>query len=1101
VSGAAGHGARRPLRVLAGWLVVVAALTVIGLGVEDKLSPSTLRVPGTESARGAELLADSFGESVPFAILLRGPADEIDRQGPRLVEALRERDDASVLSPWDRGRGLEQLRPRPRAALVAADVEASLAEAADFAVDDVRGVIDATIHPPVEADLTGYAVVGTALEDASVSATRQAQLIAAPFLIVVLLLVFRSPLAALIPLLIGGATVLSARGILALGTGVIEIDALAVGVASMMGLALGVDYALLLVSRHREELAAGVDPEHAAATTRATAGRTVLFAGGTLAAAMAVAALAAPGELLVSLAASVTLVSALAVLIAMSAGPALLVVAGPHLDRWMIGAPGGEGRLGVIAGHVLRRPAVVAGAVLAFLLLLATPVLALQTGPPTVGALPEDDPNRQSFERVEREVGGGWSAPFTVVVVSEGEPVTAPSRLERMEDWQNEIAADEAVRAVVGPGQISRRLDPLRDGAVELEERRQELADARRELDRLAAGLAEASAGIGELRAGIGEAARGGAELAAGASRAAIGAVRLARGLDEAREGAAAAREAIGRLRRGSERLAAGARRAADGAREVRAGVAETRRAARRQLQPGAEELAEGLEEGAGELERLREPAQEAEEQLDRAFDALAERMSIGRADPAYPEALEAVGRAYGAVTGREPLTGAAVVPGYDGLDRELARAVARLREAADGAERLARGIRRAARGLERVEGGAVRLERGVRELAAGAERLAAGIAELQAGSGGLAAGLATLADGARALAEGVGELERGAAELGAGIGEGEAAMAELERELGNAAIEVRRFEPRLASSERQLRSVQRRTPQLFESGYTFLAVLDGAQEEERRMAAQAIDLEGGGTAARFLVVARHPPNTEPTDGLHERLSRTVDQLGEEHPNDAAVTGGAAQLTDYDRATSERMPLMVLALCVVTYLLLIPILRALLLPLIAVALNLLTVGVAFGVLTVLFTLLPGEPLGGPGFINAVTAAGVFGVIFGLSIDYEVFLLARMREGYLASGDREGAIQYGIERTGRVITGAAAIMAAVFLAFSTADVATLRQFGIGLTVAVLLDATVVRLLLLPALMRLGGNATWWMPRWLDRLLPDVDLEPPARPAAS
>jgi putative drug exporter of the RND superfamily len=1101
VNDAARSGNRRPRRVLAAWIAVVGALAVIGLGVEDRLTPSTLRVPGTESARGAELLADSFGESVPFAILLRGPADGIDRQGPRLVEALRARGDASVLSPWDRGRGLEQLRPRPGAALVAADIEATLEEADDFVVDDVRAVIDATIRSPVEADLTGYAVVGSALEEASVSATRQAELIAAPVLIIVLLLVFRSPLAALIPLLIGGATVLTARGLLAVGSSWIDIDALAVGVASMMGLALGVDYALLLVSRHREELGSGANPERATAITQATAGRTVIFAGGTLAAAMAVAAVVAPGDLLVSLAASVALVGVVAVVIATSAGPALLLVAGANLDRWMIGGSEGRGRLAAAAGHVLRRPAVVASAVLALLLVLAAPVLALETGPPNVRALPEDDPTRQAFERVEREVSGGWSAPFTVVVVGEGEPVIEPSRLERMQDWQDEIANDDAVQAIVGPGQISRRLDPLRDGAEEMEEARQELASGRRELGRLASGLAEGAAGIEELRDGLSQAARGSSELAAGAARAAGGAARLAAGLSQARAAAAAARDAIGELREGSERLASEARRAASGARELRRGIADARRAARRELAPGAEELAEGLDEGAGELERLREPAQEAEAELERAFDALAEQMTIGRTDPAYPEALGAVARAYGAVTGREPFSGTPVVPGYQGLDRELAQAVARLREATAGAERLARGIRRAARGLERLERGADRLGDGVDELADGADRLAAGIAELEDGSAELGDGLATLAAGARELTAGLDELERGAGELATGLQEGDAGMAELERELGRASIEVRRFEPRLASNERQLRRVQRRTPRLFESGYTFLAALDGARPTERQQARQAIDLDGGGTAARFLVVPAEPPNTEPTDRLHARLSETIAGLAAEHENESAVAGGAAQLTDYERASSERLPLMALALCVVTYLLLVPILRALLLPLIAVALNLLTVGVAFGVLTVLFTLLPGEPLGGPGNINAVTAAGVFGVTFGLSIDYEVFLLARMREGYLRSDDNDEAIRYGIERTGRVITGAAAIMAAVFLAFSTADVSTLRQFGIGLTVAVLLDATVVRLLLLPALMRLGGRATWWIPRWLDRVLPDVDVEPSSRPVAA
>jgi RND superfamily putative drug exporter len=117
---------------------------------------------------------------------------------------------------------------------------------------------------------------------------------------------------------------------------------------------------------------------------------------------------------------------------------------------------------------------------------------------------------------------------------------------------------------------------------------------------------------------------------------------------------------------------------------------------------------------------------------------------------------------------------------------------------------------------------------------------------------------------------------------------------------------------------------------------------------------------------------------------------------------------------------------------------------------------------------------------------------IFGIVFGLSIDYAVFLLSRMREHYDRSGDNAAAIEYGLDKTARVITGAAAIMMAVFIAFGTASIAGLSQLGIGLTIAVLLDATVVRIVLLPALMLLIGDRVWWLPRWMGRVLPKFEV---------
>jgi RND superfamily putative drug exporter len=173
------------------------------------------------------------------------------------------------------------------------------------------------------------------------------------------------------------------------------------------------------------------------------------------------------------------------------------------------------------------------------------------------------------------------------------------------------------------------------------------------------------------------------------------------------------------------------------------------------------------------------------------------------------------------------------------------------------------------------------------------------------------------------------------------------------------------------------------------------------------------------------------------------------------------------------------MGLLILALAGVTYLVLVGVLRSLLLPALAVGLNLLTVAAAFGVLVLLFE--GSAPLGGPGFLDAIMVSGVFSIVFGLSIDYEVFLLARMREGYALTGTTDGAIAYGLRHTAGVVTGAALIMTGVFVAFALSPIASMRQLGVGLTVAVLIDATLVRLVLLPAAIRLCGRASWWFPR--------------------
>jgi uncharacterized membrane protein YdfJ with MMPL/SSD domain len=182
-----------------------------------------------------------------------------------------------------------------------------------------------------------------------------------------------------------------------------------------------------------------------------------------------------------------------------------------------------------------------------------------------------------------------------------------------------------------------------------------------------------------------------------------------------------------------------------------------------------------------------------------------------------------------------------------------------------------------------------------------------------------------------------------------------------------------------------------------------------------------------------------------------------------------------------------KMLLVILAACYGVLLLL---LRSVLLPLKAVLMNLLSVGAAYGVLVAVFQWgwLDWAGYNSPGYIETIVPALVLAVTFGLSMDYEVFLLTRVRERWLEHGDNERAVAEGLVRSARIITSAALVMVAVFFAFVVAGAPSLKELGTGLGVAILLDATLVRLLIVPAAMRLLGEWNWWLPSVLSRRLP-------------
>jgi putative drug exporter of the RND superfamily len=214
------------------------------------------------------------------------------------------------------------------------------------------------------------------------------------------------------------------------------------------------------------------------------------------------------------------------------------------------------------------------------------------------------------------------------------------------------------------------------------------------------------------------------------------------------------------------------------------------------------------------------------------------------------------------------------------------------------------------------------------------------------------------------------------------------------------------------------------------------------------------------------------------------------------------VGGTTAATVDFADAVAARLPLFVLVVVGLSALLLLTVFRSVLIPVKAALLNLLSVGASLGALTLVFQ---NGVLGGllgvePGPIEAFVPVLIFAIAFGLSMDYEIFLLSRMHEEWERSRDAPRAIREGMATTGRIVTAAAAIMVVVFASFLLDPGRMLKQFGLGLAVAVLLDAVVIRCLIVPAVMQLFGARAWWLPAWLDRRLPRLALEhaPPREP---
>jgi RND superfamily putative drug exporter len=251
------------------------------------------------------------------------------------------------------------------------------------------------------------------------------------------------------------------------------------------------------------------------------------------------------------------------------------------------------------------------------------------------------------------------------------------------------------------------------------------------------------------------------------------------------------------------------------------------------------------------------------------------------------------------------------------------------------------------------------------------------------------------------------------------------------------------------------------------------------------------------GSAAILTVIPTTSPQDEATSELVERLRDDLIPNALAGTGVTALVGGVnAALEDQSEYITDRMPIFIIGVLGLSFLLLLVAFHSPLIALKAGVMNLLSVSAAYGVMTLV---AQGGPVGELiGIDHEVPIAPfmpvmMFAILFGLSMDYEVFLISRIREEYLKDGDTRRAVADGLAKTARVITAAAAIMVVVFLAFVASPEVFLKLFGIGLASAIFLDATLVRMVLVPAVMQLLGPRNWWIPDWLERMLPRIDVE--------
>jgi uncharacterized membrane protein YdfJ with MMPL/SSD domain len=975
---------RRRWVVLLVWACLVGVVGVGWVTLGARTS-NDIRLPGTETQAATDFLAEEFspqqnGQSnvvfhTPAGTVFDTAARRAIKESVRRMKAVP--DVTSVTSPYTRGA---------RQLLISEDETTAVAQVlmgidAGAVTKDVANEVLEAAAPARDAGIQVEAggVLGVRLAEEH---SRRSEAIGLAVGIVILAVTFGALVAAGMPILTAMVALLVGLGLIGLLGHVTDIPVVAPTLATMLGLGVGIDYALFIVFRYRDELHAGADVHTAVATAMATSGTAVVFAGVTVIIAL-LSLLVARVPLLGTMGTTSALAVFVSMITAITFLPAVLSLVGRRIDALRLPwrrhseAPvHGENVWARWAGAVIRHPWISLVASLAVLLPLAAPTLTLILGQEDIGSWPPSTSLRRANDLVAEGLGPGANGRL-LVATRFSPPAEASEEYTRMNHRAEGLARD----LEKGAKQLERQ-------GKALERRRNALEDEQAALERQAAALSA--------------------------------------------EKAALEAQAAPLVARKDDLLGKKERLLAEKARLEERGDALAAQGAALEKQ-GAALAAQG---------------QKVQQQI------VVVQTQIGQTtDPAELQRLQ------------------------EQLASLLAEAQA-LQTQVDGVQREAADLEKQVRALEKEAA----------PLEAQGRRLEMEGAALQQESAALTArGQALQAQGDRLADEGAALKKRGAA-----LQEDAAALKREKRRLERRTDRARDLEKEL-------------TRMLTDAGGEPLATdprlvrLQQALEGSEGVASVSPpSVNDAGTAAVFGLTATTRPADPLTSDLVARLRADVVPEAVHGQGITVYVGGVtAAYDDLAAIISSRLPLVIGVVLGLSFIVLLVAFRSVLVPLKAILCNLLAVGAAFGILTAFFQwgwgleLVGLESAYGTVPIASYVPLIMFAVLFGMSTDYEVFLISQIFHAHAEGMGTHAAVRLGVGSSARVITAAAVIMVTVFASFLLVKDPVLKEFSIGLSVAILLDATIVRLVIVPATMVLLGEWNWWLPRWL-QWLPRVDL---------
>jgi uncharacterized membrane protein YdfJ with MMPL/SSD domain len=1004
--------ARRKWVVLGVWVVAIVLLVGLAKGFGSNTS-NNLRLPGTDSQAATDLLASHFPpqQNGTNPLVFHTSTGKVtDAKNKQAIEAAYQRlktlpHVASVVDPFSQ-QGAAQISKDKQTVFIPVLLDVGGAELTQEIAESVLHAGDAGVAAGMSVAVGGP--VGGELSEPDTESSDVIGLVAA---MIILAFTFGTLVAMGLPIVSAVSGLIVGLSLITLLGHGVTVPSIAPTVATMIGLGVGIDYALFLVTRHRDHRRQGMALDEAIAMAVATSGSAIVFAGSTVVIAL-LALLVAGIPLVTALGYSAAVAVVTAVVASLTLLPAVLAAVGPHIESARVPAllrPSPKelegGFWGGWARLLTKRPWWAIIASLALLIPLIIPFLSLNLGQEDIGATPKSSTERQAYDLMAAGFGVGYNGPL-LVAVELGSPAKQSS--EYTSQYQQATSLQKQLEQEQKQGKSQQQ--QLQAQANSLNAKSDELKAQQKNLEKQQGSLESQQAAL-ERQAKADKQEQ--AQLQASANRLEAEQVALNKQIAGTgsqakkivRDGAKTTKQLTSVLRKLTKNQAE--------QRKVEAQIEHTQDSAEKKK---LETKLHALQKEEQQLEsRLEKLAQEEQANREASQALLAEAQSLRKQE------VSVANRAIG-------LAGQSAALASDAVSL-VQQKQALLLQAAD------------------LQVQAAKLQTQAANLQTQAAQLQTQQVELE--------GQKQTAQGQQKQAEQL--------------------KSELTDELTKAGGDPRGTDPRLVGLQ------------------------DGLGNAEGVQIVSPPRINKPGNAATFSVVATTAPASPATADLVKTLRKyTIPQATQGTDLEAHVGGQTASYVDLADAISSRLALVIAVVIGLSFCILLAAFRSFLFAAQAAVANVLSVTASFGVLTAVFqngwglSLVGLDTASGTDPIASYVPLMMFAVLFGLSMDYQVFLISRIEQHRAEPGSDRDAIRRGLAGGARVIVAAALIMIAVFGSFVLNSDPTVKQFGVGLSVGVALAAVCV-LVFSPAVLILAGQGSWWLPAWLDRLLPHVDVE--------